>query len=144
MIEDDEIIFNDANGSDKDLNLLEYFMYSIYHADCNNWDDPILFSIYRSEFAYNILYDNSNENIRYSISIINHPYEYGLYEVCMSTGLSWNGSENYKLTNKLSFFSCEYDYKYFLIYQDNELDQVASIEKLKKLVDRFMNLKVFL
>lgn len=148
MNEYEEIVFNDVDGSDKDVERIERFYYSIYEEPCNNWNDPY-FSIDSSEFASSIMYDDEIKNIRYVVHFADcGADDYRMRKVTMSYGTSISSIKdfkNYKYTGSLSFHSDQYNYKSFMVYDDNKrIDPELSKIKLMSMVEKFMNLRAFL
>lgn len=139
---DDDIIFNDADGSDKDLELMERALHTLHYYKCNDWFDPI-FTIDRSEYAYGILYDDQKSNIRYSIILSENVEDYRLYDITMSKGKSWNDGP-YEPIKTINIYNSKLSYQSFLVYDNEQINEKASIEKIIKFVNRYMNLIVFL
>jgi len=137
----EDIIFNDADGQDIDL-----WPYDgiLCYGDCNTWDAPIFF-VDATEGGHAIIYDDKKENVRYSI-IVSDRYDdmYNLHDIHLHIGEAWHAQKDFSSTKKILIKKSGFNYRYFLEYKDGEIDQQASIEKMKKLIHQFMRLKAFL
>lgn len=140
---DDEIVFNDADGTDKDIIRLEYIQRTLYQEPNNAWDD-LDFYVHSSEFSHSILLDDSQNDIRYCAIFAYRDYTM-LNFITLYFGKSWDGvyGAEYKYTKILEINSSTYSYRDFLEY-DGEKILALSKNKFIKTVNKFMKLKAFL
>jgi hypothetical protein len=139
-ITDLDIVFNDAGGSDSDL---EGMYYTLYQAPCNAWNG-LEFYVHSSEFAHSILLDDPKEDIRYC-AIFNYRDYTDLRFITLYVGKSWKGEvgQEYRPTQTLEINNSIYSYRDFLSY-DGEKISALSKDKFIRTINSFMKLKAFL
>lgn len=138
----EEIIFNDAEGTDKDI--IRYECGLIYYDECNSWDAPNFF-VEGSEYGSSIVYDSSKDNVRYCV-VFSERCDSRLHDVIIFTGISLkiDAVPKYQHDNKLEMKESNLYFKDFLSYDKNGKIDSSSKEKFIKIVQRFMNLAVFM
>lgn len=141
----DELIFNDADGTDEDLKHHEWLSTTLYESDCNAWDDPIFF-VGSTEGGYSIIYDDQKKDVRYSIIISLRIDARDLYDgsiLFVTQGKSWKGEvgQEYKYARKIEMPN-KFTYQYFLDVDDEKI-KISSIDKVVRLANKFLNLRVF-
>lgn len=138
----EEIIFNDADGTDKDTIHYEYGL--IYSEECNFWGAPNFF-VESSEYGSGIVYDSLKDNIRYCV-VFSVRGDSRLHDVTIFTGTSFktDAVPEYQHDDKLEMKESNLSFRNFLSFDENGKIDSSSKEKFIKLVQRFMNLKVFI
>lgn len=136
----EEIIFNDADGSDEDLRVYDYLGFRD-HGPSKDWYDPIFFTS-GNDWSTSIIYDNLKENIRYSVSINYEMMGNNEKHVSIHYGEAFNDSTSPPSKN-ITMTGSQYCMSYFVDYIDNEIVP-SSADKFVKIIKKIIGLKVFL
>jgi hypothetical protein len=140
MINEEDIVFNDAEGTDKEMNAYEHMAFRDYGANIN-WDDPMFFTS-SNDWCNSITYDCIKENIRYTV-IINYEMAHPSKHITILSSIADGGENTDRNVKKITMIGDQYNMGYFLDYIDNEVHPSSSV-KFTNIVRKFTTLKAFL
>ena len=134
----DQIVFNDASGTDNDLSCYDRTGFRELSEDLT-WYNPMFWTS-SNDWSTIITYDDLNEDIRYSAIIHdddpNHIYVTIFYGKAYREPGPGDAKE-IKLTGN------QYNMSFFLDYV-NGIVQPSSLEKFRKIIKQILDLKAFL
>jgi hypothetical protein len=114
----EEIIFNDADGTDNDIEAYE----RIGFRDCGtslNWEAPI-FYMESNEWATIIAYDDIKDDVRYSVIINYDVTGTDAKHVTISYGKAHKVGPD--TSKKITMIGSQYGTGYFVNWVNNEID----------------------
>jgi hypothetical protein len=139
MEEFDKIIFNDADGSDKDMS--GYYHTGFRELGENiSWYSPMFWSS-SNDWSTIITYDDINEDIRYSVIVHDDDPDHIHATIFYGKAYREPGPGDAK---EIKLIGNQYNMSFFLDYDIDSGVKSSSLNKFLNIMKKFTTLKAFL